>query len=81
MSVDFPADIETFVEQEVLSGVYASREELIVAAVTLLRQRQADLERLRHDIADGMEGEGIPAAQVFAELRAKFGLRQASSSP
>jgi putative addiction module CopG family antidote len=81
MSVDFPADIETFVEQEVSSGTYASREELIVAAVTLLRQRQADLERLREDIAEGLEGEGIPAAQIFAELRAKFGPRQASSPP
>jgi putative addiction module CopG family antidote len=76
MSVDFPPDIETFVEHEVSSGSYASREELIVAAVGLLRQRQADLERLRADIAEGMEGDGIPAGQVFAELRAKYGARQ-----
>ena len=72
MSVDFPPEIETFVEREVSSGVYASREELIVAAVALLRQHQADLTRLRSDIAEGLQGEGIPAQQVFADLRAKY---------
>ena len=72
MTVAFPPDIESFVEREVSSGAYGSREELIVAAVELLKQRQADLARLKADIAEGMEGEGIPADRVFAELRAKF---------
>jgi putative addiction module CopG family antidote len=81
MSLELPPDIESFVEHEVSSGTYATREDLIVAAVTLLRQRQAELEQLRQDIAQGMEGEGIPAAEVFAELRGKYGSRQTSSSP
>jgi putative addiction module CopG family antidote len=81
MSIDFPSDIESFVEHEISSGAYGSREELIVAAVTLLRQRQADLEQLRRDIAEGMEGDGLPAKQVFAELRARYGPRQTSTSP
>ena len=81
MSFDLPPEIESFVEHEVLTGAYASREELIVAAVTLLQQRQAELDQLRKEIAEGMEGEGIPAEQVFAELRAKYGSRQASPSP
>jgi hypothetical protein len=32
MSIDFPPEIESFVEHEVSAGTYASREELIVAA-------------------------------------------------
>ena len=72
MSVVFSPAIEAFVEHELSSGAYASREELIVAAVELLKQHQADLARLRAEIAEGMEGEGIPAEQVFAELRSKY---------
>jgi antitoxin ParD1/3/4 len=72
MSVAFPPAVEAFVENELSSGAYASREELIVAAVELLKQHQADLARLRAEIAEGMEGDGIPAEQVFAELRSKY---------
>jgi putative addiction module CopG family antidote len=72
MSIAFPPAIEAFVEREVSSGAYASREDLIVAAVELLKQHQADHARLQADIGEGMEGEGIPAEQVFAELRAKY---------
>ena len=72
MSVAFPPEIENFVEQEIASGSYGSREELIVTAVELLRRRQSDLEHLREDIAAGLEGDGVPADQVFAQMRAKY---------
>ena len=72
MSLAFPPEIERFVENEVASGTYPSRDALIVAAVGLLKQRQADLEGLRTEIAEGMQGDGIPAAEVFANLRAKY---------
>jgi putative addiction module CopG family antidote len=72
MSVAFPPDIESFVTQELSAGEFASRDELIVAAVDLLRQRKVALEKLKADIARGFEGEGIPAEQVFAQLRAKY---------
>jgi putative addiction module CopG family antidote len=81
MSVDFPPEIESFVEQEVSSGAYASREELIVTAVELLRKHQEDLARLRLEIAEGLEGEGIPVDEVFASLRAKYGQGQSSEAP
>lgn len=67
--VAFPPEIELFVEQAVAGGSYASREELIVVAVELLKERQADLAHLGTDIADGMRGEGIPQDQVFRCLR------------
>jgi putative addiction module CopG family antidote len=68
-----PPELESFVEREVSLGTYASREELIVLAVALLRQHQADLARLRYEIAEGFEGEEIPADEVFASLRARYG--------
>jgi putative addiction module CopG family antidote len=81
MSVAFPPEIENFVAQEVSSGAYSSREELIVTAVGLLRQHQEDLARLRGDVAEGLEGEGIPADEVFSSLRAKYVRGQSSESP
>jgi antitoxin ParD1/3/4 len=72
MSMVLPPEIEQFVEQEVATGAYSSRDELIIAAVQLLRQRQADLSRLRADIAKGLEDEGVPAEEVFAQLRPQF---------
>jgi hypothetical protein len=33
---------------------------------------EALLTRLRSDIAEGLQGDGIPAQQVFADLRAKY---------
>jgi Arc/MetJ-type ribon-helix-helix transcriptional regulator len=68
----FPHELESFIEREVSSGAYASREELIVVAVALLRQHQADLARLCTEIAEGMPGEGIPSDEVFGRLRTMY---------
>jgi len=76
MSVSLPADIEAFVERSVASGGYSSREEVIVAAVELLRERDSELAKLRADIEAGWDGPGIPAEEAFARLRARFGLEK-----
>jgi putative addiction module CopG family antidote len=76
MFVTLPPDIEAFVEQSVASGEYGSREQVIVAAVELLRERDAELAKLRADIDAGWDGRGIPAEEAFAQLRARFGLQK-----
>jgi putative addiction module CopG family antidote len=72
MSIALPPDVQRFVEQEVASGAYKSPDELIATAVELLRQHQARYAQLKADIEIGMQGEGIAAEKVFADLRAKF---------
>jgi antitoxin ParD1/3/4 len=81
MSIALPPEIEQFVAHEVASGAYASADDVIVAAVQLLKQHQVDRARLKADIADGLEGEGIPAQQVFAQLRAQFTPGPSSEAP
>jgi len=76
MSIALPPDVQKFVEQEVASGAYKSPDDLITAAVELLRQHQSRLAQLKTDIEEGLQGEGIPAEQVFADLRAKFAVVQ-----
>jgi hypothetical protein len=39
---------------------------------SLRQHHQADLDRLKADIEEGLKGEGIPAEQVFDGLRRRF---------
>jgi putative addiction module CopG family antidote len=73
MSIALPPDVQRFVEREVASGADKSPDDLIAAAVELLRQHQVRLAQLKADIDEGMPGDGIPAESVFSDLRAKFG--------
>ena len=81
MSIALPPEVESFVDGQVATGAYSSREQVIIAAVELLRQRRADLARLKADIEEGLQGEGVPAEQVFAELRRRFAIPTAAKSP
>lgn len=81
MNVAFPPEIELFVERELQTGEFSSRDQLIIAAVDLLRRRKAEHEELRREIEKGMEGEGIPAEQVFASLKAKYSAMADQATP
>jgi antitoxin ParD1/3/4 len=63
MNLTLPPDLEEFVQQEVASGEFASREAAITAALQLLRERRDKLEALRREITVGKaeldRGEGI----------------------
>jgi putative addiction module CopG family antidote len=63
MSESFPLDIQQFVRQELASGNYSSEEELVVAAVRLLRDSQLRLTQLRAGLQERLDrldgGEGI----------------------
>jgi putative addiction module CopG family antidote len=72
MSIALPADLQRFVDQQVASGTYGSPDELITTAIQLLREHQARYAQLKADIEHGLQGEGIAAEKVFAELRAKY---------
>ena len=56
MSTMIPPDLEAFVEREVASGKYRSKEEVISDGLRLLRERERKLDALRTDIRDGLDG-------------------------
>lgn len=55
-------DLEEFIQSEVSTGHFASREDLIAAAIRGMRDRQSQLELLRQELAledDPADGESL----------------------
>jgi antitoxin ParD1/3/4 len=77
MTVTMPAEMAETLRRTVAGGEYASTSEVVREALReWTRSRDAerrDLEALRAAIKAGLDsGPGIPADQVFAELRARY---------
>lgn len=77
MTVTMPAEMAAALRQTVAGGEYASTSEVIREALrewTRARDiERLDLEALREAIQAGLNsGPGMPAEEVFAELRARY---------
>ena len=77
MTVTMPAEMAETLRRTVAGGEYASTSEVVREALReWTRSRDAerrDLDVLRAACRAGLErGPGIPADQVFAELRARY---------
>lgn len=77
MTITMPAELAETLRQTVAGGEYASTSEVVREALRdWSRNRDAErreLETLRAALKAGLEsGPGIPADQVFAELRARY---------
>ncbi|MES2665498.1 MAG: type II toxin-antitoxin system ParD family antitoxin [Pseudomonadota bacterium] len=67
MNISLPEDMKAFVDEQVRARGYMSSSEYIR---DLIRQ-QKDIETFRAMIQEGIDsGEGQPADEVMAELRA-----------
>jgi antitoxin ParD1/3/4 len=77
MNVSLTPQMVKFVEEQVASGDYQSASEVVRAGLRLLHDQKEDrnarLERLRKEIAVGIEqldrGESFSMEDVFRELR------------
>lgn len=77
MTVTMPAEMAETLRRTVAGGEYASTSEVVREALReWTRARDAerhDIEALRAAIRAGLDsGPGIPAEEVFAELRARY---------
>lgn len=63
-------DLEQFVQTEITSGRYQSREAVIAEGLRLLqRDREEAIEGVRLGLADVAAGRVQPLADAFADLR------------
>lgn len=77
MTITMPSDMAEALRQTVAGGEYASTSEVVREALReWTRNRDTErreLEALRDAIKAGLNsGPGIPADEVFAELRARY---------
>ena len=77
MTITMPSELAETLRQTVAGGEYASTSEVVREALRdWTRARDAerrDLEALRAAIRAGLDsGSGLPAEEVFAELRARY---------
>ncbi|ESQ86793.1 hypothetical protein ABAC460_22340 [Asticcacaulis sp. AC460] len=68
---------ETMMERLIQSGRYNSKSEILRDGLRIIEERESrrevELEELRAALRAGMEsGPGIPAEDVFAELKSRY---------
>ena len=75
-TVSLPEEHGAYIDQMVASGAFTSASEVVRAGLRALQEREAAVDRwLREEVApvyDAMQADpdrGIPASQVFDELR------------
>ncbi|MGF1675919.1 MAG: type II toxin-antitoxin system ParD family antitoxin [Rivularia sp. (in: cyanobacteria)] len=79
MSISLTPELEEFIQNQVESGKYASTEEVIIAGIKLLEEREniykGRFEELKREIMVGVEqlegGERLDGREVIEKLRQK----------
>lgn len=78
-----PAKQAAYIDSKVSAGSYASGSEVVRAGLRALQERDAAFERWLRDevvpVYDSMKADpsqGIPAREVFAEIRARYARRK-----
>ncbi len=79
MNITLAPDLEKRIEERIHRGDYESPEAFITEAVSrLIEEEEQELLETRAAIGQAFEeldrGEARPAEEVFAELRAEYGL-------
>lgn len=80
MNISLSSEIEKFIKSQVESGKYPSAEEVIVAGIRLLEEREriyhGRFEELKREITLGVEaserGEVVDGETVFSQLQQKL---------
>ena len=74
MSGEISPSNELFISQAIISGRFSDRNELLDAAVSLLRDEEETLAAIRESLDSIDRGEGILLAEADARHRAKHGM-------
>ncbi|MHC5734626.1 type II toxin-antitoxin system ParD family antitoxin [Nostoc sp.] len=79
MNISLTTELEQFIQSQVASGKYTSSEEVILAGIKLLEEREriykGRFEELQREIAIGVDqldsGERLDGREVIEQLRQK----------
>ena len=75
MQISIPPELEPFVEQEFATGMYQSREEVVLQAICMLRdERTQALAGIQEGLQDVAAGRVRTIEEVFDDLSQKSGI-------
>jgi len=75
MSIEIPAELQSFVRQQVELGCFPDEQHLVTEALQLLKaEREQSVEGVKKGLADAAAGRTQPLAEAFADLRREFNL-------
>jgi Arc/MetJ-type ribon-helix-helix transcriptional regulator len=75
MTIEIPADLQSFVREQLQLGCFSDEQQLVTEALQLLKaERGQSLEGVRLGLADAAAGRVQPLAEVFADVRREFNL-------
>ena len=75
MPYAFPPEIKQLIEQNMATGIYASEEEVLQAALHVLSDYHATVADIRQGMSDYEQGRGEPLAEAMADIRRELGSR------
>jgi Arc/MetJ-type ribon-helix-helix transcriptional regulator len=75
MSYAFPPDIRELIDQNMATGIYASEEDVLQAALHALSEYHATIADIRQGMIDYDAGRGEPLSDAMADIRRQMGSR------
>ena len=78
MTVSISGELQSLVQQELATGQYGTTDDVLLAAVRLLRERRQRIDELRREIQPALErldrgeGDSVDMEEVKAEARRRF---------
>ena len=75
MSHEFPPGIKHLIDQNLATGMYASENDVLQAALHVLSDYHATIADIRQGTIDYEQGRGEPLAQAMADVRRQLGSR------
>jgi Arc/MetJ-type ribon-helix-helix transcriptional regulator len=73
MSYAFPPDIKQLIDQNMATGIYASEEDMLQAALYALSDYHATIADIRQGMDDYDQGRGEPLASAMTDIRKQLG--------
>ena len=75
MPYSFPPEIKQLIDQNMATGIYASEEDVLQAALHALSDYHATIADIRQGMIDYEQGRGEPLADAMADIRRQLGTR------
>ena len=75
MPYAFPPEIKQLIDQNMATGMYASEEDVLQAALHALSDYHAAIADIRQGMVDYEQGRGEPLSEAMADIRRQLGAK------